>query len=138
MGDIICRRVAAGESATIIGQDLGISPATISSWSVDDTLALGFPERYARARLQRGEYYGQKVTEIAQDAIDGKVDPNAARVAIDAYKWTAARMTPKTYGDHSSKQITLDAGPGFATLLEEIDRRRAPMIEVVATDITDE
>ncbi len=31
--------------------------------------------------------------------MDGKLDPNAARVAIDAYKWAAGKRKPKVYGD---------------------------------------
>ena len=30
---------------------------------------------------------------------EGLIDPNAARVAIDAYKWSAGKRKPKKYGE---------------------------------------
>ena len=33
-----------------------------------------------------------------------EVNPNAARVAIDALKWTASRLLPKRYGDRLDVQ----------------------------------
>ena len=132
VGAIICQRVAGGDSAHKIGKDIGGPPTTIYSWADDDNLAPGFPVDYARARLRRGEYYGQLINEIAADTLNGRYDANAARVAIDAYKWTAARMTPKVYGDHASKTLTLNVGEGFSQLLESLDR---DVIDITPTRI---
>ena len=132
VGAIICQRVAGGDSAHKIGKDIGVPPRTIYGWSEDDNLAPGFPADYARARKERGEFYGQKVVDLAQDAMDGRMTSDVARVAIDAYKWTAARMTPKVYGDHASKTLTLNVGEGFSQLLESLDR---DVIDITPTRI---
>ena len=33
------------------------------------------------------------------EAVEGGLDPNAARVAIDAYKWSAGKRRPRRYGE---------------------------------------
>jgi len=64
--------------------------------------------RYARAREDRGVMFGEKVSKVADETLKGKYAPDVARVAIDAYKWTAARMASKQFGDKVDHQ---HAGP---------------------------
>ena len=40
--------------------------------------------------------------------LNEEVNPNAARVALDALKWTAARMQPKRYGDRVDTHLSGD------------------------------
>ena len=40
--------------------------------------------------------------------LNDEVNPNAARVAIDALKWTAARMMPRRYGDRIQADLAGD------------------------------
>jgi len=40
-----------------------------------------------------------KIADVAKRVEDGLLDPNAARVAIDAYKWSAGKRRPKRYGE---------------------------------------
>lgn len=46
-----------------------------------------------------------KIADVAQSVIDGGLDPNAARVAIDAYKWSAGKRRPKRYGDNQRLEV---------------------------------
>ncbi len=55
--------------------------------------------RYVRAREARGVMFGEKVSKVADDTLAGKYGADVARVAIDAYKWTAARMASNHFGD---------------------------------------
>ena len=41
----------------------------------------------------------ERILEVAEQALDGSVEANAARVAIGAFQWRAARLKPKVYGD---------------------------------------
>lgn len=43
--------------------------------------------------------FGEKVSKVADDTLAGKYGADVARVAIDAYKWTAARMASSHFGD---------------------------------------
>ena len=65
--------------------------------------------RYARAREARGHAQGEAVGELGQAVLAGVYPPDVARVALDAMKWSAARMAPKVYGD---KVDLTHAGPG--------------------------
>lgn len=86
--------------------------STVWSWTKNDP---DFARQFAEAKEQRGNYYGEKVAEISLGVLTGKIkDSNAARVAIDGLKWTAARMAAKNFGDrmqveHSGTSSYLDA-----------------------------
>ena len=62
-------------------------------------------EYYERARLTRADSFFESIVEVADECQQGLIEPNAARVAIDAYKWTAGRMAPKRYGDKSQLEV---------------------------------
>jgi hypothetical protein len=66
-------------------------------------------DQYVLAREAVGEHYGDQVTNVASGVLLGKIEVDRARVAIDAYKWTAGRMAPKVYGDKQQHEHT---GPG--------------------------
>lgn len=52
-------------------------------------------ELYTRARYRQQDYETDQMIIIA----DTEVDPNKARVRIDARKWRAAKLAPRKYGD---------------------------------------
>ena len=58
-----------------------------------------FSEMYARARETRADSRADRIDEIVGMVVSGELDPNAARVAIDAEKWLAGKEQPKRYGD---------------------------------------
>lgn len=57
-----------------------------------------FVDQYTKAKVESGHADADKIERIAERVLDGEVDANAARVAIDAYKWTASKKVPKKYG----------------------------------------
>lgn len=60
-----------------------------------------FLNNYAQAREDSGDLDAENIEDIAHKTLKGEYEPPAARVAIDAFKWTAARKKPKKYGDAS-------------------------------------
>ena len=56
-------------------------------------------KRYARAKQESAEFDADNVNYIAELCLKGEVEPANARVAIDAYKWSAGKKKPKKYGD---------------------------------------
>jgi hypothetical protein len=58
-----------------------------------------FAEAYGRARRARALLRVDEIDDIVQKVVDGDLDPNAARVAIDAHKWQAAKEDPRTFGE---------------------------------------
>ena len=115
IAEVICDRIAAGESLRKILQDEGMPDCrTVRRW-------LQHPDRnefrlqYARAREAQADYFLDAVIEIADDSsgdtklIEGEEGPpiavvdheNIARskLRVDARKWAAGKLAPKKYGD---------------------------------------
>ena len=98
LGESIASLIMEGRSVNRICQSEQFpASTTVHRWICD--FDHPFREKYARAVEARGIYFGEKVSEIAQLVLSGRVDPNAGRVAIDALKWSAGRMNPRRYGD---------------------------------------
>jgi hypothetical protein len=59
-----------------------------------------FAPRYTRAVEERGVEVAESLHQIAERTQDGEIDPAAARVAIDALKWTSSRLlAPRRLGE---------------------------------------
>ena len=99
-----CEAVANGASAVAAARDININPSTIYEWLDAHPQ---FSNDYARARSMRGDHYGSKVAEIASRCLAGEVEPAQARVAIDGYKWTAARMAPKQWSEKRQLELNV-------------------------------
>lgn len=72
------------------------SYSTVMRWVRDNP---EFAEMYTRAREDMADHDADKIADVAEDVAKGLIDPQAARVAIDAYKWSAGKRRPKRYGD---------------------------------------
>lgn len=95
--DTICERIADGESLRGICRDTDMPvTSTVMKW-VDRSAELA--EQYTRAREASADADADGVKDIANRVLAGEFDPNAARVAIDALKWSAGKRQPKKYGD---------------------------------------
>jgi len=85
---------------------------TIYSWMIK---VPGFTDRYARACDERADHRAEMIDDIAERVLSGEVDPQAARVAIDAHKWTASKLRPKKYGERISQELTGADGGAIKT-----------------------
>jgi hypothetical protein len=75
------------------------SHETLRQWFLDE------PElaaKYACARELRADARADRIDEITAMIINGELDPQAAKVVIDAEKWLAGKEQPKKYGDKVS------------------------------------
>ena len=99
----ICERIAEGEPLTKICRDKSM-PAyrTVLNWRVKDS---EFLQMYTRAREDAGDTLADEIRELAKRVVDGTLEPNAGRVAIDALKWIASKLKPKVYGDRSRVDV---------------------------------
>lgn len=70
-----------------------------------------FAAMYARAREDQADHDADKIGDIAEQVVAGKVDPQAARVAIDAYKWAAGKRKPRVYGEKIAVGGSADMDP---------------------------
>jgi hypothetical protein len=72
------------------------SYSTVMRWIRDNP---EFAEMYTRACEDMADNDADKISDVAERVIRGEIDPQAARVAIDAYKWSAGKRRPRKYGD---------------------------------------
>jgi len=92
----ICTLVACGMSIRKAVTAKGISSETFyEELTKNDDLA----KRYAQAREKRADARAESIDDLCAKVISGEIDPNAARVAMDAQKWLTARENPKRYGE---------------------------------------
>jgi hypothetical protein len=107
----ICERLADGESLKAICEDENMpARTTVYKWIVEDTD--GFADKYARAREAQQDTAVDDLADVAQATLEGKRDPQAARVYADIIKWRAAQLHPKKYGNKTTVENTgPDGGP---------------------------
>ena len=106
VADDICDRLAEGESLRAICRDDHMPAiSTVFKWLGKPENA-PFVEQYARAREEQAENDADKVTDLGDRCAAGLIEPQAARVAIDAAKWSAGKRLPKKYGDKIQQELT--------------------------------
>jgi hypothetical protein len=127
----ICTRIANGESLSAICKEKNTpSIAAVFVW-------LGkypkFKESYARAREQQAEYYANEIIDIADEMPTCEVpDPDGGvsirvdaagvqrnRLRVDARKWYASKVAPKTYGDKIQAELSGELGIRTVILASE-------------------
>ena len=106
IGDLICAKVAGGSNLNkICSLDEFPSRDCIYHWLKTNA---AFADNYARSREIRADSRSDQIDDLIQGVIDGSMDWQAARVAIDALKWQAGKENPKKYGDTASFQVNID------------------------------
>lgn len=97
VADTICDLVAEGQNLHVIGKLDGFPPRwRIYEWFKEQP---DFADNYARAREDRADWRSSKIDEVVTQMLNAQIEPQAARVAIDAHKWQAGKEKPKVYGD---------------------------------------
>lgn len=95
VADSICERIAEGESLRMICEAEGMPHRlTVIRWLAAHP---EFATKHAHAREAQSELMDEKIEIVANDCTPENAP--AARVKIDAYKWRAAKLAPKRFGD---------------------------------------
>jgi hypothetical protein len=99
----VCAGIAAGGSLRSICKRPGM-PAirTVTAWQAQYPL---FAQQLDRARVARADSRIERISELSRAVEAGQIDPNAARVAIDAEKWLAGREHFAKWGDRQALAI---------------------------------
>lgn len=130
-----CAKIASGHSMSdICGKDGMPTSRQVFDWIHK------YPEfgaSYDRATVERGMHFGHKLTDLAAAVLAGEVDPQAARVAGDFYKFTAARLASKTWGEKSQVTVEHSVSAQAAQVLQELAQRgKQRQIEAQCIDVT--
>lgn len=95
----ICERIADGDSLrSICDGDEFPERRTVFRWLANPEHE-AFRRQYALAREASADADDDDIRDMAGRVEKGALDPQAARVAIDAKKWSAGKRKPKVYGD---------------------------------------
>ena len=100
-------RIGNGESLRGVSRDLGVPFQSVwSAIMADEKRVI----RYEDSQMSRAHYHSAKIEEILDDLENGKIEPQTARVSIDARKWLASKMYPKFFSDKIQLQhdVTVD------------------------------
>ena len=133
----ICEQIAAGQTLTKICKEKAMPGyRTVLDWRTDNP---AFKAKYEAAREDAADTLADEIRSIARrcllhpfkiDPEGGKLineewlDEKAARVAIDALKWTASKLKPKTYGDRIEQHFT--GGSDLLDAMDELGKRGLP------------
>ena len=103
----VCSMIGQGIALTRVCENAGLpSLTTVYTYMRNNTEA---QLEYARAKSDSGDADQNKIEDLIERVITGDLDPNAARVAIDALKWCASKKKPKVYGDLHKYQVEVEA-----------------------------
>jgi len=131
--DEICTRIAGGESLRSICADESLpAMSTVLLWVVNDRE--GFSEHYHASREAAGYAHADEALALRFELREGTIDPQSAKVILDALKWGAERMAPKkhsarqevnhTSDDRSMSPKGVDTSTLSDSTLEELMRAR--------------
>jgi hypothetical protein len=125
--DLICERIASGESLRGICRELGTpSQALVLKEVLKDD---AFREQYTRARETQADVLADEIVQISDDGTNDWMvsnDPenpgyrfngehsSRSRLRVDARKWFASKVAPKKYGER------LDLNHGGGIVLREL------------------
>ena len=90
--------------------------------------------QYTRAKEGQALHYADKLLEIAQDVLDGALDPQAARAAADIIKWTAARILPNTYSERKTIDVNGGSSLPSSLIVNFVQTKPNNVIEAEITD----
>ena len=131
LAEEICEHVATGGFISQL-QEKGLpSHTTISRWLNENE---EFSAMFARAREQRAETFADQIVHIA----DTEEDAAKARVRVDARKFVASKLLPRTYGDKQEVNInqTVSIADAEALMTLAARAREAKQLESPIIDIT--
>jgi hypothetical protein len=141
VGDIICARLADGESLNAICKDDGMpAESTVRSWAIDPEHPIS--ARYVRAREIGYMKMADELLEISDDgtndwmaragqegettaySVNGE-HVSRSKLRVDTRKWLLSKALPKVFGDKVvNEHIGKDGGPIETKDVSEIEGAR--------------
>ena len=107
----VCERISQSDVGLLWVCEADDMPSvtTVNKWCATNET---FAAMYMRAKILQGARQGERAVE----AVIKELDPARARVLLDAFKWSASKLAPKTFGDTQSMRLLNAAGDGDARI----------------------
>lgn len=104
LADIICEKIALGSNLHRICAEEGMPGNTaVYRWRQKYP---EFEEKYARAKEFRADNRCDKIDALLEKVEKGEIDPQAAKVILDGWKWQAGHENPKRYSPRLQSEIS--------------------------------
>ena len=100
--EVICERIAEGESLASICRDLRIPRRTVFDRLQNDE---DFRTKYGRAREAQAETFVDELIGIADSA--DKDTAAAVRVQVDTRRWVVSKILAKKYGEKPDTEVNV-------------------------------
>ena len=98
--DVICERIAAGESLRSICAEDGMPGlSVVFQWL---NAQPSFADQYARARETQADTLADEMLDISRGKSADQVANADRRLLLDTLKWRAGKLRPKVYGDRQT------------------------------------
>lgn len=134
LAERVCAKIVEGKSVYAIGKLDGFpSETTVFRWLGKEGPEYDvFRKDYARAREMRAEARFERLRDIGDQTVAGKIDPAAARAAADIEKWCLGRENAPKYGD--AMTLKGDAKNPLA-LRRVVDMSEAELLAAAAGEV---
>lgn len=110
VAETICSRIAGGEPLTRICKSADMPGyTTVMRWLSSNE---AFRVMYTRAKEDQADTLADEIIDIADGVTKARSAEQvaAARLRVDARKWTAAKLKPRKYGERTVSEIVGDGG----------------------------
>lgn len=129
VADVICTRLANGESERAICSDEGMPDReTVRRWKAERP---EFAAKCAHAREEQAEFHHDEMDRIERGVEDGSIPAQAGSVILSNKRWRMEKLRPKVYGPavtlkgdavnplavQLSGEVTIDPGEAYRRLL---------------------
>ncbi len=107
----VSRRLIEGETLReICGDPEMPAKSTFLHWQFEEQSQQDSEIRtlYARAREIQGDALDDEMAHLTKRMLDGELDHNTVRVALNSMQWRAMRKNPKRYGDKLEARLSGD------------------------------
>lgn len=106
----ILRVISEGGTLDQAAAEAKVTRSTVCRWLQDDQQ---FRDKYVQAREDQGDWFADKISEIALDQHREGSDITAR---VNALKWLAGKRKPKVYGDKVVNEHTGADGGAIETV----------------------
>ena len=117
LADIVCQRLAMGESMRSVSRDDAMpAMTTLFKWirTIDE-----FAQQYDKAKIESADALVEDMLDIADNQavqeieVDGEthsavtaVGVSHAKLRVDTRKWAASKLKPKKYGEKVQQEVS--------------------------------
>lgn len=114
--------LSEGMSMSQASKKIGVSNGVLIRWLI----RTGKENQYAQACELRAFGYFEKITDIVEDLLAGRIDSYQAKVSGDMLKWVLSRMHPRVFASDTKElnvnvNSLLDFVQGLSKQRRELD-----------------